>query len=82
MGTPFSAVSTNNVGRIFEFTPDVHYVNQVSSSGHLLLASGGSTAWTSDTTPSGTDAMKVYTGSSRDADFTLSIVEAQDSKPL
>ncbi|KAF4573232.1 ribonuclease T2-like [Pleurotus pulmonarius] len=76
VGTPFSAVSNNNVGILFESTPDTDRVHQISSSGHLLLASGGSTAWTSDTAPSRTDAVKVFTGSSRDADFTLSIVEA------
>ncbi|CAA7264797.1 unnamed protein product [Cyclocybe aegerita] len=46
----------------------------VSSGGNLLLASGGSTAFTSDGVPSGTTVYTVYTGSSRAQDYTLSIV--------
>ncbi|KAJ3511354.1 hypothetical protein NLJ89_g4149 [Agrocybe chaxingu] len=46
----------------------------VSSGGNLLLASGGSTAFTSEGVPSGTTVYTVYTGSSRAQDYTLSIV--------
>ncbi|EPQ60442.1 RNase Gf29 [Gloeophyllum trabeum ATCC 11539] len=46
----------------------------VSSGGNLLLAYGGSTAWTADATPSGTTQETVYTGSSHSEDITLSIV--------
>lgn len=48
----------------------------VSSGGNLLLAFSGSTAWTSDSTPSGTDQETVFTGSSHSSDYTLSIVSA------
>jgi ribonuclease T2 len=40
----------------------------------LLLASGGSTAWTSDGVPSGTTVFPVFTGSGRANDYTLSII--------
>lgn len=46
----------------------------VSSGGKLLLVFSGSTAFTSDGTPSGTDQETVFTGSSHAADYTLSIV--------
>ncbi|KAF9454203.1 ribonuclease T2 [Macrolepiota fuliginosa MF-IS2] len=46
----------------------------VTSGSQLLLASGGSTAWSSDGTPSGTTVYTVYTGSSHAQDYTLSIV--------
>ncbi|KAJ7087541.1 ribonuclease T2 [Mycena belliarum] len=46
----------------------------VSSGGALLLASGGSTAWSSDGVPSGSTVFQVFTGSSHAQDYTLSIV--------
>ncbi|KAJ7706868.1 ribonuclease T2 [Mycena rosella] len=46
----------------------------VASGSSLLLASGGSTAWSSDGTPSGSTAFAVFTGSSHAQDYTLSIV--------
>ncbi|KAF8996598.1 ribonuclease [Cyathus striatus] len=46
----------------------------VSSGGNLLLASGGSTSFSSDGTPSGTTVFSVFTGSSHSQDYTLSIV--------
>ncbi|KAJ7907311.1 ribonuclease T2 [Mycena leptocephala] len=48
----------------------------VSSGGSLLLASGGSTAWTSDGVPSGTTVFTVFTGSGHTQDYTLSIISA------
>ncbi|KAF9531911.1 ribonuclease T2 [Crepidotus variabilis] len=48
----------------------------VTSGSNLLLASGGSTSFTSDGTPSGSTVYTVYTGSSHSQDFTLSIVSA------
>lgn len=47
---------------------------KVTSGSNLLLASEGSTAWTSDGTPSGTTVYTVYAGSSHAQDYTLSIV--------
>ncbi|KIM47509.1 hypothetical protein M413DRAFT_201759 [Hebeloma cylindrosporum] len=46
----------------------------VSSGSNLLLASGGSTAFTSDGVPSGTTVFTVFTGSAHAQDYTLSIV--------
>ncbi|KAJ7250188.1 ribonuclease T2 [Mycena haematopus] len=46
----------------------------VTSGSQLLLASGGSTAWSSDGTPSGSTVFSVFTGSSHDDDYTLAIV--------
>ncbi|KAJ7685745.1 ribonuclease [Mycena polygramma] len=46
----------------------------VSSGSALLLASGGSTAWSSDGLPSGETVFTVFTGSSHAQDYTLSIV--------
>jgi ribonuclease T2 len=46
----------------------------VSSGGSLLVAYSGSTAFTSDGTPSGTTVYNVYTGSSHSVDFNLAIV--------
>ncbi|KAJ7878993.1 ribonuclease, partial [Mycena olivaceomarginata] len=46
----------------------------VTSGSLLLLASGGSTAWTSDGVPSGTTVFPVFTGSGRANDYTLSII--------
>ncbi|KAJ7029396.1 ribonuclease Le37 [Mycena alexandri] len=46
----------------------------VSSGGALLLASGGSTAWSSDGVPSGETVFTVFTGSSHADDYTLSII--------
>ncbi|KAJ7137934.1 ribonuclease T2-like protein [Mycena epipterygia] len=48
----------------------------VTSGTTLLLASGGSTAWTSDGVPSGTIVFDVFTGSGHADDYTLSIVSA------
>ncbi|KAI0348284.1 ribonuclease T2 [Trametopsis cervina] len=48
----------------------------VTSGGNLLLAFGGSTAWTSDGTPSGSTQETVFTGSSHSQDYTISIVSA------
>ncbi|RDB28497.1 Ribonuclease Le2 [Hypsizygus marmoreus] len=45
-----------------------------TSGSNLLLASGGSSSFTSDGTPSGTTVYTVYTGSSRSQDYTLVIV--------
>ncbi|KAI0322989.1 ribonuclease T2-like protein [Amylostereum chailletii] len=46
----------------------------VTSGSDLLLASGGSTAFSSDATPSGSTQQTVFTGSSHSETFTLSIV--------
>ncbi|KAJ7766629.1 ribonuclease Le37 [Mycena metata] len=46
----------------------------VSSGGALLLASGGSTAWSSDGVPSGETVFPVFTGSSHADDYNLSII--------
>ncbi|KAK7465444.1 hypothetical protein VKT23_005422 [Stygiomarasmius scandens] len=46
----------------------------VSSGGSLLLASGGSTAFSSDGVPSGSTVFNVFTGSSHSQEYTLSIV--------
>ncbi|KAL0951602.1 hypothetical protein HGRIS_008280 [Hohenbuehelia grisea] len=46
----------------------------VSSGGNLLLASGGSTAWSSDGSPSGTTVFTSFTGSSHAQGYTLVIV--------
>ncbi|KAJ8523291.1 hypothetical protein ONZ45_g219 [Pleurotus djamor] len=46
----------------------------VASSGRLLLASGGSTAWTSDGVPSGKNVYTVFTGTARDEDYSLAII--------
>ncbi|KAJ7862990.1 RNase Gf29 [Mycena leptocephala] len=46
----------------------------VSSGGGLLLASGGSTAWSSDGVPSGSTVFPVFTGSGHADDYTLAIV--------
>lgn len=46
----------------------------VSSGGTLLLAFEGSTAFTSDSTPSGTDQETVFTGSAHSKDYTIEIV--------
>lgn len=48
----------------------------VSSGGNLLLASGGSTAFTSDGVPSGSTVFTVFTGSAHAQDYTLSIVSS------
>nr|GAT55724.1 ribonuclease T2 [Mycena chlorophos] len=45
----------------------------VSSGGDLLLASGGSTAFSSDATPSGETVETVYTGSGHAEGYTLTI---------
>ncbi|KAF8640509.1 hypothetical protein AX17_000171 [Amanita inopinata Kibby_2008] len=45
----------------------------VSSGGNLLLASGGSTSWSSDGIPSGTTVFTVYTGSSHAQTYSLVI---------
>lgn len=49
-------------------------IQKVSSSGNLLLAFGGSTSFTSDSSPSGTDQETVFTGSGHSVDYTISIV--------
>ncbi|PPQ67928.1 hypothetical protein CVT25_000340 [Psilocybe cyanescens] len=46
----------------------------VSSGGSLLLASGGSTAFSSDGVPSGSTVFPVFTGSNHANDYTLSII--------
>uniref|UniRef100_A0A0W0FAT5 RNase T2-like C-terminal domain-containing protein n=1 Tax=Moniliophthora roreri TaxID=221103 RepID=A0A0W0FAT5_MONRR len=46
----------------------------VSSGGNLLLATGGSTAFSSDGVPSGTTAFQVFAGSGHSQGYTLSIV--------
>ncbi|KAI0695632.1 ribonuclease T2 [Cytidiella melzeri] len=46
----------------------------VQSGSSLLLASGGSTAFTSDKVPSGTTVETVFSGSGHDEDYTISIV--------
>jgi ribonuclease T2 len=48
----------------------------VTSGSTLLLASGGSTSFSSDGTPSGTIQLTVFTGSSHSTSYTLSIVGA------
>ncbi|KAF8167381.1 ribonuclease T2 [Crassisporium funariophilum] len=48
----------------------------VTSGSNLLLASGGSTAFSSDGVPSGSTVFSVFTGSSHSNDYTLSIVGA------
>ena len=48
----------------------------VTSGGSLLLATGGSTAWSSDGTPSGTVQEAVFAGSGHGTTFTISIVSA------
>ncbi|KAF4611724.1 hypothetical protein D9613_004228 [Agrocybe pediades] len=48
----------------------------VSSGGNLLLASGGSTAFTSDGVPTGSTVFPVFTGSNHADDYTLQIVSA------
>ena len=48
----------------------------VASGGSLLLATGGSTAWSSDGTPSGTVQEAVFAGSGHGTTFTISIVSA------
>jgi len=45
----------------------------VASGSNLLLASGGSTAFSSDGNPSGSTVYTVYTGSSHSNDYTLAI---------
>lgn len=49
---------------------------QVASGSQLLLAFGGSTAWTSDGTPSGTVQETIFTGSGHAVDYTIAIVSA------
>ncbi|GJE89611.1 ribonuclease T2-like protein [Phanerochaete sordida] len=46
----------------------------VTSGSQLLLAFQGSTAWTSDSTPSGTDQETVFTGTGHSVDYTIAIV--------
>lgn len=46
----------------------------VSSGGNLLLAFGGSTAFSSDGVPSGASAVTVFAGSKHSQDYTLSLV--------
>ncbi|PPQ73380.1 hypothetical protein CVT26_015483 [Gymnopilus dilepis] len=46
------------------------------SGGQLLLASGGSTSWSSDGVPSGSTVFTVFTGSSHADDYQLSIVSS------
>ncbi|KAF8078939.1 ribonuclease T2-like protein [Lyophyllum atratum] len=46
----------------------------VTSGSNLLLASGGSTSFTSDGIPSGSTVFPVFTGSGRSQDYTLTIV--------
>ncbi|KAF8995125.1 ribonuclease [Cyathus striatus] len=46
----------------------------VTSGSNLFLASGGSTSFTSDGTPSGSTVFSVFTGTSHSEDYTLSIV--------
>ncbi|KAF9469820.1 ribonuclease T2 [Collybia nuda] len=46
----------------------------VTSGSNLLLASGGSTSFTSDGIPSGTTVFPVFSGSNRSQDYTLVIV--------
>ncbi|KAF5312892.1 hypothetical protein D9619_002613 [Psilocybe cf. subviscida] len=48
----------------------------ISSGGTLLLSYGGSTAFSSDGSPSGTTVYTVYTGSSHTKTYTLSIVSS------
>ncbi|EIW64001.1 ribonuclease T2 [Trametes versicolor FP-101664 SS1] len=48
----------------------------VSSGGSLLLASSGSTSFSSDATPSGSTQETVFTGSSHSKSYTLSIVSS------
>ncbi|KAI0715035.1 ribonuclease T2 [Earliella scabrosa] len=48
----------------------------VSSGGNLLLAFSGSTAFSSDATPSGTAQQTVFTGSGHGRTYTLSIVSS------
>ncbi|KJA28519.1 hypothetical protein HYPSUDRAFT_128901 [Hypholoma sublateritium FD-334 SS-4] len=48
----------------------------VASGSNLLLASGGSTAFSSDGTPSGSTVFTVFTGSSHSNDYTLTIVSS------
>nr|BAC00516.1 ribonuclease T2 [Irpex lacteus] len=48
----------------------------VTSGSSLLLASGGSTKWSSDGTPSGTTQEAIFTGSGHGTSLTLSIVSA------
>lgn len=52
------------------------FLHKVSSGGQLLLASGGSTSFSSDGIPSGSVQEPVFTGSSHGQDFTLTIVGA------
>ncbi|CDO73108.1 hypothetical protein BN946_scf185007.g162 [Trametes cinnabarina] len=49
---------------------------QVTSGGNLLLAYSGSTTFSSDKTPSGTDQETVYTGGSHSKTYTLSIISS------
>ncbi|KAJ7912655.1 hypothetical protein B0H13DRAFT_1874640 [Mycena leptocephala] len=48
--------------------------SQFTSGSCLLLASGGSTAWTSDGVPSGTTVFPVFAGSDHAQEYTLFIV--------
>ncbi|KAI0094445.1 ribonuclease T2 [Irpex rosettiformis] len=48
----------------------------VSSGSTLLLASGGSTTWSSTGTPSGTIQEAVFTGSAKGTSYTISIVSS------
>ena len=49
---------------------------QVASGSNLLLAYSGSTEFSSDDTPSGTDQETVYIGSSHSKKFTLNIISS------
>ena len=48
----------------------------VSQGGQLLLAFGGSTNWSADNTPSGSDQETLYAGADHDATTTLAIVSS------
>jgi ribonuclease T2 len=68
--TSFSAVRPQQlVGRF-----NGVIASQVTSGSCLLLASGGSTTWSSDGVPSGTTVFPVFAGSDHAQEYTLSIV--------
>ncbi len=51
----------------------LNHKDQVSSGSDLLLASGGTSTWTSDGKPSGSTVYPVFTGTARSQDYTLVI---------
>ena len=51
-------------------------VLQVTSGSNLMLAYQGSTDFSSDATPSGTDQETVYTGTSHSKTYTLNIISS------